>query len=153
LAIGRRFWFGEVLAAAILSLSFLVAPVYGESQSQSGEITVTGVVPAVKYVYVDSHMNILRIISNAPFDAEPVFITDSSPPQKISPTPELLEHYQTIKAGNNFMRMGTVYDRSLYQMTAIGLQGSLSLAALDPSATIAVASAPPPSAQLLSFAD
>ena len=148
---GKFFCLVIGVLASLAGLVILSMPASAESMSLSGKITITGIVPPAKYVYIDSAENITKIISNSPSDAEPVFITDTAPPQAVQSTPQLVAKYEALKAVGDFNRLGTVYDSSVSQITAIGIQENLSLLAVNPSASIIITDQP--AGNLLTLAD
>ena len=137
-----------------MGLASFIIPANAASFSLSGQITVTGIVPPAKYVYVDNQFAIKKVVSNTDIDAAPVFLTNTSPPRTVSATPLLLQAYENLKQQFNFLRHGVVYDSlnnsATTSMVASGVQQSLAPTALNQSAALTVDNRPTES--LLSLA-
>jgi hypothetical protein len=95
----------------LIILALLSFAVFGQAAAavEAGTITVSGVVLPAKYVYVDTNMNITKIISNTPNNAPIIPLSASTPTQKVPLTPKISREYSQIAKRVNVLKYGQVY--------------------------------------------
>src|SRR5438045_1133030 len=98
--------FGRFLVALVGVFALSSTPASAIVLSKSDTITISGVVPPAKYVYIDDNQKIKKIVSNCYTDAEVTILSESEPTKQMPISDNIVRQYNNIKSSHNLNQIG-----------------------------------------------